>query len=145
VKFRRENLDKIFYIHGNYRDPQKIVLDTTDYYQVRASDKVQNMLKAFLDDKTILFVKYETGLEDPNFDGLLKWAAERQKNIPNKYCLLVRDGDNLRYNPLITLRYGRSHEDLVPYLNTLLADPANALTADTLAKKETSAKTVSGM
>jgi hypothetical protein len=52
-------------------------LDTTDYYQIRESNEVQNMLKAFLDDKNILLVRSE----DPNLDGPLKWAAERQKNI----------------------------------------------------------------
>jgi hypothetical protein len=67
---------------------------------------MQNIFKAFLDNKIILFVKYGLGLEDPNFDGLLKWAAERQKNILNIHYLLVRDGDSLIYKPLLRVRYG---------------------------------------
>jgi hypothetical protein len=123
VKFRRGDLDGVFHVHGSYHDPQEVVLDTTGYYQIRESDEVQNMLKAFLDDKTILFVGYGSGLEDPNFDGLLKWAAERQKNIPNTHCLLVRDGDSLVCKPLLRVKYGPNYHDLAPYLNKLLDNP----------------------
>jgi len=122
VKFRRGDLDGVFHVHGNYHDPQEVVLDTTDYYQIKHSDEVQNMLKAFLDDKTILFVGCGSGLEDPNFDGLLRWAVERQKNIPRGHCLLVRDGDSLDYEPLLRVKYGPNYQDLAPYLNKLLQD-----------------------
>jgi hypothetical protein len=123
VKFRRGDLDGVFHVHGSYHNPQEVVLDTTDYYQIRESDEMQNMLKAFLDDKTILFVGCGSGLEDPNFDGLLKWAAKRQKNIPNIHCLLVRDGDSLVCKPLLRVKYGPNYHDLAPYLNKLLDNP----------------------
>jgi hypothetical protein len=42
------------------------------------------MLRAFLEDKTIVFVDHGSGLED--LDGLLGWFSERQKNLPNRYC-----------------------------------------------------------
>ncbi len=122
IKFRRGDLDGVFHVHGSYHDPQELVLDTTGYYQIRESDEVQNMLKAFLDDKTILFVGCGSGLEDPNFDGLLKWAAKRQKNIPNTHFLLVRDGDSLVCKPLLRVKYGPNYHDLAPYLNKLLHD-----------------------
>jgi hypothetical protein len=38
----------------------------------------------FLEFKIILFVGCGSGLEDPNFGALLKWASERQENIPNR-------------------------------------------------------------
>jgi hypothetical protein len=80
------------------------------------------MLKAFLDDKTILFVGYGSELVDLNFDGLLKWAAKRQKNIPKRHYLLVRDGDSLVCKPLLRVKYGPNYHDLAPYLNKLLYD-----------------------
>jgi hypothetical protein len=61
-------------------------------------------------------------LENPDFDGLLKWASERQKNIPNKYCLLIQNRDTLNYRPLVRLKYGADYQDLAPYLNYLLED-----------------------
>jgi hypothetical protein len=90
------------------------------------SDEVQNVLKTFLEYKIMVFIGCGSGLEDPNFDALLKWASERQKNLPNRYCLLVRNGDNLKYTPLVRLKYGPGYQDLAPYLNKLL-DEASRL------------------
>jgi hypothetical protein len=53
-----------------------------------------------------------------NFDRLLKWASELQKN----HCLLIRDRDGLNYKPLVPLRYGLGYNDLAPYLSRLLDD-----------------------
>ena len=119
-KFRRRDLDGVFHIHGSYHDPHEVVLDTTDYYQVQHSDDVQDMLKAFFHDKIILFVGCGSGLEDPNFDRLLHWASEQHKNIPNRHCLLVRDGDNTNYTPLVRLKYGPNYDDLAPWLLNLI-------------------------
>jgi SIR2-like domain len=123
LRFKGRDLDGIFHVHGSYQDPEEVVLDTRDYYQVRHSDEVQSTLKTFLEHYTILFVGCGSGLEDPNFNGLLKWASERQKNIPNKHCLLIRNGDILNYPPLVRLKYGDDYQDLVPYLSKLLDKP----------------------
>lgn len=124
LKFKGRDLDGIFHVHGSYQDPDEVVLDTRDYYEVRNSDEVQSTLRAFLEHYTILFVGCGSGLEDPNFAGLLEWASERQKSIPNKHCLLVRNGDALNYAPLVRLKYGDNYKDLAPYLNKLLDDPS---------------------
>jgi hypothetical protein len=126
LKFKRGDLDGIFHLHGSYHDPQEVVLDTTDYYEVTHSDEVQNVLKTFLEYKIMLFVGCGSGLEDPNFDALLKWASERQNNIPNRHCLLIRDGDSLDYRPLVRLRYGPDYQSLAPYLYKLLGDPSQS-------------------
>jgi NAD-dependent SIR2 family protein deacetylase len=119
-KFRRRDLDGVFHIHGSYHDPHEVILDTTDYYQVQRSDDVQDMLKAFFNDKIILFVGCGSGLEDPNFDKLLHWASKQHKNISNRHCLLVRDGDNTNYKPLVRLKYGPNYDDLAPRLLKLI-------------------------
>jgi hypothetical protein len=81
------------------------------------------VLKTFLEYKTILFIGCGSGLEDPNFDALLKWASERQENIPNRHCLLTQNGYPLNFKPLVRLKYGPDYQDLIPYLNKLLEDP----------------------
>lgn len=124
LKFRRGDLNGVFHVHGSYQDPDEVVLDSKDYYKIRESDEVQNLLKTFLDDKTILFVGCGSGLEDPNFDALLKWASERHKNLPNIHCLLIRNEDTLDYRPLVRLKYGAAYQDLVAYLYRLLDDPS---------------------
>jgi hypothetical protein len=122
LKFKRGKLDGVFHVHGSYHDPHEVVLDTTDYYEIKKSDEVQNILKKYLEWNTILFIGCGSGLEDPNFDTLLKWAYERQKDIPNGHYLLIRNGDNLSYKPLVRLKYGSDYQDLAPYLKKLLDD-----------------------
>jgi hypothetical protein len=122
MKFKSGDVDGVFHVHGSYHDPHEVVMDTTDYYKVRESDEVQNVLKTFWEYKTILFIGCGSGLEDPNFDALLKWASERQENIPNRHCLLIRNGDILKLKPLVRLKYGNDYGDLVPYLYQLLDD-----------------------
>lgn len=53
---------------------------------------------------------------------------------------LAQDGDNPRYHPPIMPKYGRSHEDLVPYPNRPLNNPA-----DISAETEISAEHVSSV
>ena len=144
-KFEQGILDGVFHIHGSFQDPKEVVLDSFSYYHVKTSDEVQNLLKTYLAYNTILFVGCGSGLEDPNFTALLEWATSREENIPYHHYLLVRDGDNLRYNPLITLKYGQNYEDLVPYLSGLLDDPVDAFTDDTLVGGEFSNMSDSGV
>jgi NAD-dependent SIR2 family protein deacetylase len=144
-KYGQGSLDGIFHIHGSFQDPKEVVLDPIGYYQLKTSDDVQDLLKTYLGHNTILFVGCGSGLEDPNFKVLLKWASSREENIPTNHYLFVRDRDNRRYNPFITLKYGRNYEDLVPYLNALLDDPADAFAAGTSDTKKTSTERVPGM
>lgn len=90
------------------------------YYKVKTSDDVQALLKTFLAHSTLLFVGCRSGLENPNFNAILSRASERARNVANHHYLLIRMGENLRYDPLITLRYGQSYKDLGPYLETLM-------------------------
>jgi hypothetical protein len=144
TKYEQGTLDGVFHIHGSFQDLKAPSLDPIGYYQVKASDDVQKLLETYLGRNTILFVGYGSGLEDPNFKALLRWASSRAENTPNHHYLLARDGDNLRYNPLITLRYGPNYESLVPYLNALLDDPTDAFPKGTLDRSSISAERVSG-
>jgi len=121
-RFQRRDLNGVFHIHGSFHDAHEVVLDTTDYYEVKQSDEVQDVLKTFLQYKTILFIGCGSGLEDPNFDALLRWASERHKTIPHRHCLLIRDDDSVNYQPLLRVKYGPRYEDLVVYLKRLLDD-----------------------
>jgi hypothetical protein len=122
LRFQRGDLSAVFHIHGSYHDAHEVVLDTTDYYEVKHSNEVQDILKTFLQYKTVLFIGCGSGLEDPNFDALLRWATERYKNIPHRHCLLIRDDDSMKCQPLVRVKYGPRYEDLVVYLKRLLED-----------------------
>ena len=134
LRFKRGELEGILHIHGSHHHPDEVVLDGTDYYAVTHSNEIQDILRTFLEYKTIVFVGCGSGLDDPNFGTLLKWAFDRQKKIPNRHCLLIRDGDTLNHNLLVRLRYGSSYEDLAPFLNSLLPQPAQ-LTEESLSTR----------
>lgn len=55
-RFQRGDLNGVFHIHGSYHDAHEVVLDTTDYYEVKHSDRLQDMIKSFLQFKTILLL-----------------------------------------------------------------------------------------
>lgn len=127
LRFKRQDLDGVLHVHGSYHDPDEIVLDSTGYYRITHEEEIQNILRTFLEYKTIVFVGCGSGLEDPNFSALLKWAGDRQEKIPNRHYLLIRDGDSLSHPMLIRLRYGPQYTDLAPFLQQLLT-PAEVTT-----------------
>lgn len=47
-RFQRRDINRVFYIYGSYYNVHEVVLDTTDYYKVKHSDVVQDVLKTFL-------------------------------------------------------------------------------------------------
>ncbi|KAF3002683.1 hypothetical protein E8E13_009835 [Curvularia kusanoi] len=124
-KFERGMLHGVLHLHGSYQDPDDVVLDATDYYKVRISNDVQSLLRTYLAHYTVLFVGCGSGLEDPNFDALLNWAGDRAKNIPNHHYLLAKTGDNLRFDPLVTIRYGNDYSELSSFLMALLDQRGN--------------------
>jgi len=144
-KYEQGTLDGVFHVHGSYQDPQEVVLDPISYDRVKISNDVQSLLKTFFGHNTVLFVGCGTGLEDPNFNALLDWASSREENIPNHHYILAREEDNLRKNPLVTLRYGMNHEDLVAYLNALLEDPTDAFPEGTLERRNTATERLAGV
>jgi hypothetical protein len=134
-RFRRGDLNGVFHIHGSYHDSHEVVLDARDYYGVKHSDDVKDLLRSYLQDKTILFIGCGLGLMDPNFEELLRWASERHENIPNRHSLLIRDDDSLTCKPLIRVKYGPRYEDLVGYLARLLGGQTATQGLDVLVAK----------
>jgi hypothetical protein len=129
-KYEQGILEGVFHIYGSFQDPTDVVLDTVGYHNVKASENLQSLLRAFAAHFTIIFVGCGSRLDDPNFGSLLTWASDRAQTLPNHHYLLVRDGETRRYNPLINLRYGREYGDLVPYLRRLFDDPTSVLIDD---------------
>lgn len=123
LKFQSRDLRGVVHVHGSFYDPTDVILNTTDYYKIKTSDDVQGLLTTLWNTCTILFVGCGSGLEDPNFDALLKWACEHHKNVHKRHCILVRTGDSVNAPPLLRLQYGADYADLVPFLQRVLEDP----------------------
>ena len=82
-------------------------------------------MRTYLQHNLVLFVGCGSGLEDPNFTGLLKWISEKHTGLPNHHCLLVRDDNQVNYDPLIPIKYGSQHQNLAPFLARVFDDPAS--------------------
>ena len=123
LRFKRGELKGILHLHGSHHYPNEIVMDGSDYDVITHSDEIQNILRELLEYKVLLFVGCGSGLDDPNFGTLLKWAFDRQQNIPHRHCLLVRNEDTLKHKFLVRLEYGSSYENLAPFLKSLLPLP----------------------
>jgi hypothetical protein len=121
-RYKRGTSNGVFHVHGSYHDSTEVVLDTSDYEKIMEDEAVRGILKKYLEYNTILFIGCGSGLEDPNFGSLLKWASEQQINQPDRHYLLIRNDDKLNYRPLVRLRYGPEFEDLAPFLQKLLDD-----------------------
>jgi hypothetical protein len=140
LKFKRENLDAVFYVHGSHHDSHEGGLDNI---QVTHADEVRNVLQTspecasdlsgmcfrplrnvlqtssecasdlfgmcFRPLRNVLQTSSEcasdlsgmwddclcrvwVGLGRPYFGASLKRTSGRRGNIPNRHCLLVRDG-----------------------------------------------------
>jgi len=115
----------IAHLHGHFRDPASVILDSRSYEQVvsnQAAQAVQTGLALF---HSLLFVGCGAGLADPNFGGLLAWLRTHVPGQRHRHYRLCRDGeaDDLRRehggDKITVLPYGEDHDRLAPYLAEL--------------------------
>ncbi|KAE8306248.1 SIR2-like domain-containing protein [Aspergillus transmontanensis] len=119
--FKSGHLDGVFHLHGSFRRPESVVLDTTDYYRI-VNSETRKMLEKFFEFDTVLFIGCGSGLKDPNFGPLLSWMKEYLQNMEKRHCILTTERDKTDYRPLRSLRYGPDYADMAKYLRTLM-DP----------------------
>jgi len=121
----------IAHLHGHFRDPASVILDSRSYEQVvsnRAAQAVQTGLALF---HSLLFVGCGAGLADPNFGGLLAWLRTHLPGQQHRHYRLCLDGevDDLRrehsQDKITVLPYGESHG----WLARRLAELAGAAAA----------------
>ncbi|MEM9890962.1 MAG: SIR2 family protein [Actinomycetota bacterium] len=83
----------VAHLHGHWLEPESIVLGMISYGRVVQAAHIQEMLKAVLNLRSIVFVGYGGGFDDPNFDGLLSYL--RSEVVPGDYehFRLVREAE----------------------------------------------------
>ncbi|GFG17890.1 uncharacterized WD repeat-containing protein alr3466 [Aspergillus udagawae] len=111
--------DGILHIHGSYEKPDDVVLDATSYYKDSGTDFMKRVVKAILRTHTVLFIGCGEGLQDPNFDALLEWAAKRTLE-GHRHYFLTQENYRRNYSPFVRLTYGTSHKGLSLFLRQLL-------------------------
>jgi tetratricopeptide (TPR) repeat protein len=64
----------VIHLHGDFKQPETVTLGIRDYQAILANDFAQFIMRVLVATRTLLFVGFGAGWEDPNFSALLRWA-----------------------------------------------------------------------
>lgn len=127
LQFLRRELHGILHLHGHYLFADSVVFGSRTYEEICRDDETQNLLRSMFTRDTIVFVGCGSGVDDPNFGGLLKWTRVGLRNCHHSHYHLVRESEvqsvaeqyqALRVTPIV---YGRDYADLAPFLEQMTA------------------------
>jgi hypothetical protein len=116
----------VLHLHGHWRNPDSVVMGSREYAQLEHDPHVQAVQQSQLLMKTLLFVGFGGGLDDPNFEAMRRWMGNVLSHSHHRHYRLCLDGevDRLhlehRSERIFVLGYGPEHEDLGPFLARLL-------------------------
>ncbi len=123
MQFLRGEVHDVLHIHGLWRNPSSVILGIRSYDRILIDEHTQDLLRAFLMTRTLVFVGCGAGLEDPNFGALLQWCQRvLQTSIHRHFRLACRAEveEFARQHPpdsrIAILEYGLGHQDLVGFV-----------------------------
>ncbi len=117
----------IVHLHGHWKRSETLVFGSSSYKDVVNSKHAQAVLRALRMTRTLLFVGFGAGLDDPNFGPLLDWTREVFKDSEIRHFQLARAsevaGIRDKRRPeerIFVLSYGEKHDELAPFLEGLV-------------------------
>ena len=116
----------VLHLHGEWKTPESVVLGRKSYDVVVDNEFAQAVQRSLAVTKSLVFVGFGAGLEDPNFGPLLEWLAPTLGTTTHQHyrlCLTkeVAALQKLHQGQRVQLIiYGQKHQDLGPYLQGLL-------------------------
>ncbi|SKU29000.1 Uncharacterised protein [Mycobacteroides abscessus subsp. massiliense] len=125
----------VVHLHGVWDNPQSVVLTPVDYETILHSSEVEALRQAIGVLKTIIFIGYGAGLNDPHFTQLWRFLKPLLAENVVHYTL-CREQDLLGINQansdnaIIPVAYGDKYEDLGNFLKQLappMDAPANTM------------------
>ena len=126
-KIIRGDEKSVLHIHGHWKHPSTVVLDSESYYKIHYNEPIQNLIQALLITKTFLFIGFGGGLEDPNFGPLIS-AYKIHFSLPHYQLVLNKDiPDYIPVKGIRPVAYGENYNDLEPFLRRLLTKSSEEL------------------
>jgi WD40 repeat protein len=130
----------VLHIHGAWRVPQSVVLGIRSYDGIVANEKAQAVQQAVAVMRSLVFVGFGAGLEDPNFGPLRGWMKRVLASGENRHFRLAlrreitellreHEGEQVR-----VIAYGAHYEDLESYLHGLVPESRSRERADDAAR-----------
>ncbi len=138
---QRDYKPHVIHLHGHYQHIDSLVLDISSYEDITRNQQIQQLLKSIDTTLTYLFIGCGiAGLTDPNFGPLLHRSNELFGSINAKHYRLVRE-DELTKEPntnkrMMMLNYGKNYAELLPFMDKLLQEVANARDVFTQLERE---------
>ena len=125
----------VLHLHGYWRAPESVVLGSASYGDVVSDPFASVALQAVAFMKSLVFVGFGGGLEDPNFHGLRVWMREVLSGSEFRHFRLVRSSERdaalALHHPderIVPVVYGDNYNDLPVFLRSLGRAPVVAIT-----------------
>lgn len=112
----------IGHLHGTWSNPDSVILSEKQYDELIASEAAQALEKAASTLKSLVYVGFGAGLEDPNFSQLIAWHRDRfiPSAVDHFRLCLTSELAELRAqhanDQIIPVSYGEDHDDLPGFL-----------------------------
>jgi hypothetical protein len=123
IQFFRREIAGVLHLHGHWRKPSSVILGVRSYDRLLNDESYQALLQGLLMGRTVVFVGFGAGMQDPNFASLLEWSQRVLRDSTHRhYRLACRKevAEFQRQHPLgsriAMLEYGDTHQDMLPYL-----------------------------
>jgi hypothetical protein len=122
----------VLHVHGRYDDVDSLVFGSASYDRILRCAQLQELLRALhTQQRTLVYLGFGGGLDDPNFGRLLRWADEELADADFRQYVLMRHDDAERWareerhrrrqqkTHTIPIVYGRDFSDLPGFVRTL--------------------------
>lgn len=123
----------VIHVHGLWSEPESIVLGQSAYDELGDNASAANLLRTLATMRTLLFVGFGGGLNDPTFTSLMRFMAEAlsRSGFRNYQILTDADADDVNASRplehrLIAIGIGSTFSDLPRFLRQLRADAVRA-------------------
>jgi len=117
----------VLHLHGYWDEPKSVVLGIRSYDAVRTDPHAQAVQRYLAFARTLVFIGYGDGLDDPNFGHLLDWLRQNLPPAGFYHFRLCRNAEEeaLRAKHqlderILVVSYGEHYEDLGTFLHTLV-------------------------
>jgi hypothetical protein len=125
VSAEADNAPFIAHVHGSTRKLRSVILGSTDYGRLVATEDIQFTLQALFAFQHLLFIGCGDGLTDPNIGPLISYLDALLPSKSMEHFLLVRGRDlasarEQRLSPsIVPIAFGSTHDHLAQFLTDL--------------------------
>ena len=132
--------ESIGHLHGRWDNPTSVIFSNESYNELLQSDTAQALQHAASTLRSIVYVGFGAGLEDPNFSQLIAWHRDRfgMGAVPHFRLGRASDIERLKIehavDHIIPVPYGDTYADLPTFLDSMRPTGPVELTKNGIAR-----------